>query len=134
MEPNENETYRILIIEDDSDLGYTMNETLQAAGFRTMAVADGQAGLTLALAHHPDAILLDLKLPKMNGKSLLTKLREDPWGKHVPVIILTAEEDTKTIADMLKHSAQEYFIKSETELSTIVDSLKDLLRKRSNPY
>ena len=75
MQPNE--THRILIIEDDPDMGYTINEMLQAAGFRTMSVTDGQAGLTLALAHHPDVILLDLKLPKLSGKSVLSKLRED---------------------------------------------------------
>ena len=132
MQPNE--TYRILIIEDDPDLGYTLNETLQASGFRTMAVADGESGLTLALAHHPDAILLDLKLPKLNGKSVLTRLRNDEWGKYVPVIVLTAEEDTKTIADMLKHSAQAYFIKSRQKSTPAVSrTYCEKTRKPSKP-
>lgn len=128
MQPND--THRILIIEDDPDMGYTINEMLQAAGFRTMSVTDGQAGLTLALAHHPEVILLDLKLPKLSGKSVLSKLREDPWGKYVPVIVLTNEEDTKTIADTLEHSAQEYFIKADTDLGTIVDSVQGLLSNK----
>lgn len=127
MKPNE--AYRILIVEDDADMGYTLNETLQAAGFKTMAVSDGQDGLTLALAHHPDAILLDLRLPKMNGKTVLAKLRNDEWGKYVPVIVLSNEDDTETIADTVKHSAQAYFIKADTDLNTIVDSLHDVLPK-----
>jgi DNA-binding response OmpR family regulator len=126
MKPNNTST--ILIIEDNADMGYALIATLQAAEFKTIAAADGETGLHLALENHPDAILLDLRLPKMNGDTVLTKLREDEWGKRVPVIVLTNEEDTQTIADTLKHSAQGYFIKAETDLNTIVDSLQDVLR------
>jgi DNA-binding response OmpR family regulator len=125
-----NNSYTILIVEDDTDMGYALIQMLHAADFKTLAAADGEEGLSLALANHPNAILLDLKLPKMNGKTVLSKLREDEWGKHVPVIVLTNEDDTKTIAETLKHSAQEYFIKADTDLSTIVDSLRDLLAKQ----
>ena len=126
MKPNNTST--ILIIEDNADMGYTLIATLQAAEFKTIAAADGEAGLAMALENHPDAILLDLRLPKLNGEIVLARLREDEWGKRVPVIVLTNEDDTQTIADTLKHSAQGYFIKAETDLSTIVDSLQDVLR------
>jgi DNA-binding response OmpR family regulator len=128
MESNEKRT--ILIVEDDADMGYALIATVQAAGFKTIAAADGESGLSVALESHPDAILLDLNLPKVDGKTVLTKIRDDEWGKLVPIIILTNEEDAQTIADSVQHSAQGYFIKAETSLNTIVESLQDAIRNR----
>jgi DNA-binding response OmpR family regulator len=127
MKPNN--MYTILIVEDDADMGYALIATLQAEEFKTIATADGESGLAIALENHPDAILLDLKLPKLDGQEVLKKLREDDWGKQVPVIVLTNEDDTQTIADMVEHSAQGYFIKAETSLSTVVDSLHEVLQQ-----
>lgn len=125
---NQNESKTILIVEDNSDMGYALVVMLQAANYKTIAATDGETGLDMALKEHPDAILLDLNLPKLDGKSVLHKLREDEWGKHVPVIVLTNEDDTESIADTVEHSAQGYFIKAETRLDTIVDSLSELFQ------
>jgi two-component system response regulator VicR len=125
---NENKSKTILIIEDNSDMGYALVVMLQSADYMTIAATDGESGLDMALQQHPDAILLDLKLPKLDGKDVLRKIREDEWGKRVPVIVLTNEDDTKTIADTVEHSAQGYFIKAETRLDTVVDSLNEIFQ------
>lgn len=125
---NPNESKSILIIEDNSDMGYALVVMLQAANYKTIVATDGETGLDMALQQHPDAILLDLKLPKLSGKTVLHKLREDEWGKRVPVIVLTNEDDTESIADTVEHSAQGYFIKAETRLDTIVDSLSEIFQ------
>lgn len=125
MEPTNVKT--VQIIEDDADFGYAIIATLEAAGYKTIAAADGPLGLAMALANHPDVILLDLGLPKMNGQTVLQHLRADEWGKHVPVIVLTNEEDAQTIADSLQHSAQGYFIKADTNLDTVIQSVEDVL-------
>lgn len=125
---NSSESKTILIIEDNSDMGYALVIMLQSAEYKTIVATDGENGLTMALKEHPDAILLDLNLPKLDGKTVLHKLREDEWGKRVPVIVLTNEDDTETIADTVEHSAQGYFIKAETRLDTIVDSLDEIFQ------
>src|SRR5258708_6807474 len=87
----------VLIVEDEVPMLQVLKEKLQGSGYTTFQAKDGQEGLELSLTHHPDIILLDILMPKMDGMTMLTKLREDSWGKTVPVIILTnVSADTDT--------------------------------------
>jgi DNA-binding response OmpR family regulator len=62
--------------------------------FHVLSAADGELGLAAALEHHPHLILLDIFMPRMDGITMLSKLRSaDTWGKHVNVIVLTNSTD-----------------------------------------
>jgi DNA-binding response OmpR family regulator len=127
MEPNE--TYTVLIIEDNAEMMEALGTTLEAADYKVIKSIDGESGLVDALHKHPDIVLLDLKLPRLNGKKLLSRLRDDPWGMTVPVIVLTNEDDVETIMETVKNSAQGYFIKADTDLQIIVESVQDAIRQ-----
>jgi DNA-binding response OmpR family regulator len=83
---------RILIIDDDRAIGLIVQISLNAiAGWEVMIATSGQEGIDKALIEHPDAILLDMMMPIMDGVKTLKKLRENPVLESVPVILLTAK-------------------------------------------
>src|SRR3989344_8083810 len=106
MESSKNKI--LLITEDEPALRYVLRDKLSNIGFKVFEAADGEEGLAVALKERPDLILLDLLMPKMDGISMLKKLREDEWGKKVKVLVLTNLEDTNKISEAIEHGAEEY--------------------------
>jgi len=81
---------RILVIEDNTANLDLMIYLLQAFGHTTYAAEDGQAGLEKASAHHPDLIICDVHMPKIDGYGVVRQLKQDPALRDVPVIAVTA--------------------------------------------
>ena len=121
----------ILIVEDEVPMLTILQEKILASGYGVLTAKDGVEGLQLATTHHPDIVLLDLLMPHMDGMSMLTKLREDLWGKHVPVIILTnVSPDTDTVLKAIMDTQPAYyFIKSDIKLSEVIEKIEDILKK-----
>lgn len=84
---------KVLIIDDDQAVQTTASRVLGREGFLVRAAGDGDEGLAAAAEFAPDVVLLDLLMPKMDGWSVLTKLKADPGLKDVPVILLSMLED-----------------------------------------
>lgn len=83
---------RILIIDDEDRLRRVIQLTLKlTAGWEVLMASSGWEGLQIAETEHPDAILLDLMMPDMDGFATLVKLRENPVTANIPVILLTAK-------------------------------------------
>jgi DNA-binding response OmpR family regulator len=117
----------ILVIEDEVDLREAMMDALHEAGYRVTGADNGQAGLEVALAEHPDMILLDLMMPIMDGQETFRRLRADEWGRHAKVVILTAMDDVNNIG--LAHEAKplDYFIKAHHSLEDLVKQIRLLM-------
>ena len=79
----------LLIIEDDLVLARMYQTLLQNHGYDAKIAPDGEEGLKTALEIHPDLVLLDIRMPKMDGMTVMRHLRADEWGKTAPIIILT---------------------------------------------
>lgn len=121
------ETKKVLIVEDESDLREALTTALGAEGFAVLGAADGEAGLQVALGEHPDLILLDITMPKMNGLDVLRALRADAWGKEVKVIVMTNHDDMGKIAEVLEAGGNEYVVKADASLAGIVAKAKEKL-------
>jgi DNA-binding response OmpR family regulator len=80
---------KIAIIEDDQAISQMYRFKFEAEGFEVETAENGKLGLELVKSMKPDIILLDLMMPEMTGDAMLEKLRLEPWGKKVKVIILT---------------------------------------------
>ena len=117
----------LLIIEDDATLSRALKDAFAIPGLDVLMASDGIMGLEMAIARHPDLILLDIVLPKMNGIEMLKKLRQDSWGKGARVIILTNLSEQEKIADALESDAYEYLVKVEWELPALVKKIRALL-------
>ena len=80
----------ILIVDDEEDLCRIMEFSLVERGYAVRTVHDGLAGLEAARKLMPALILLDIKMPKMNGFQMLVKIREDPRTRAIPVVVMTS--------------------------------------------
>ena len=93
----------VLIVDDDERNRKLAQDVLGRSGLRTIAAADGRAALALARDRLPDVVLLDLRLPDMEGRDVTRTLREDGLTAHIPVVALTAlrypDGGTRLLAD-----------------------------------
>lgn len=121
----------ILIVEDEKSLREALVDILKLKNFVTLEAKNGREGLELALAKHPDAILLDLIMPEMDGMTALKKLREDVWGDRAVVIILTnlSAINGNLAADVAVNRPTHYLIKSDWKLHDIVKKIEELLKE-----
>ena len=106
----------VLIVEDEKLIQQALKDKFTFENFTVFTADNGQAGLESALQNHPDIILLDLQMPILDGFGALEKLRADPWGARVPVIVLSNKETSADVYESLKNRVQDYFIKAETSL------------------
>ncbi len=119
----------VLIVEDDDNIRDLVLIALKPKGHALLQAKNGAEGVELALANHPDLILLDLMMPVMDGMTAFKKIREDAWGKNVPVIIMTnlsATED-KLVADMVANKPLHYLIKSDWEIPDVIKKVEAAL-------
>ncbi len=100
---------RILIVEDEPSLMRGLKDMFSARGFDVLAACDGQEGLTTALDHNPDLILLDIMLPKVNGYEVCRALRQR--GLEMPIVMLTAKGQEEDIVLGLNLGADDYVTK-----------------------
>lgn len=122
-----NKKILILVVEDEKILCKTLEEILSTEGFDVLAAHDGEEGLELAIKEKPDLILLDLLMPKLDGMSLLKKLRQDSWGKDVKVIILSNLGDPRNIQggeDLGAYGVSEYMVKTSSSLDGVILKIK----------
>src|SRR5256885_4040897 len=81
---------RVLVVEDDANNLDVASRIIRASGHEALVASDGVAGLDLARVERPDAILVDLLLPRMDGWSLTRSLRTEPWAASIPIIAVSA--------------------------------------------
>jgi CheY-like chemotaxis protein/HAMP domain-containing protein/GAF domain-containing protein len=88
----------VLVVEDDLDFARTVLEVARSRGFKGISAMRGDAGLALAREYKPDAIVLDVRLPVMDGLTVLDHLKHHPETRHIPVHVVTAADDGKQSA------------------------------------
>jgi CheY-like chemotaxis protein len=118
---------KILIIDDEPMLLTALVDKFSREGFIVITAKDGKEGLTSALANHPDLILLDIIMPVMDGLTMLYKLRKNPWGKQVKVILLTNLSDPGKITKPITDIVTEYLVKSDWKIADVVAEVKEQL-------
>lgn len=82
---------RVLVIDDEADVRLLYRVNLRHAGFEVLEADDGERGIEAARSDRPDAVVLDLMMPKVDGFDVLRALRADPTSSEVPVLVLTAD-------------------------------------------
>ena len=80
----------VLIVDDNEQNAKLVRDVLQAAGFRTIVAETGAEALTRATTDRPDVILLDVRLPDLDGADVARRLKGDPRTAHIPVVAMTS--------------------------------------------
>jgi HAMP domain-containing protein/CheY-like chemotaxis protein/signal transduction histidine kinase len=118
----------VLIVEDDPNFSYLLLEVAREKGFKAIIAQWGNAVMTLARDFQPDAITLDLHLPDMDGWSLLARLKEDPATRHIPVHIISVDDEKDR---GLRQGALSFLNKPTTKesLDEAFNSIKEFIAK-----
>ena len=119
---------QILVIDDEPDVLLLCRVNLQHAGHNVLEASDGERGLALAMAEAPDAIVLDLMLPLMDGYGVLSHLLADERTRDIPVLVLTAKAQREDRVRCWEQGASEYMTKpfSPAALSTALTQLIEM--------
>lgn len=122
---------RILIVEDDPAMATLYKDLFEKEGFSVSLASDGDSGLKVALSTLPDIILLDILLPKMNGMTVLTKIRSTEWGKKEPIIILSNVDPDDTMMQNIVYAQPTYYLlKANTTPGEVLEKVKSVLKER----
>ena len=118
----------VLFVEDDVSVAQMYQLKLELDGYIVDVAADGLAALEKARTGHPDIIFLDLRLPKMDGLSVLEALRGDPVTASIPVVILSNWNERELVERGVRLGALDHLIKSQTTPARLSQRLADLLK------
>jgi DNA-binding response OmpR family regulator len=116
----------LLVVEDDENISSAISEYFTRAGYMVKTAEDGVAGVQTALHDHPDAVVLDLMLPKMDGLAVCRELREK--APYIPILMLTAKDDVVDKVLGLEMGADDYITKPFS-LRELEARVKSVLRR-----
>ena len=120
---------KLLIAEDDDILYKVLQEKFEDENFKVAIARDGSEVIPLAMKFKPDAIILDLLLPKMGGVEVLSYLKSDKVLEKIPVIVLSNIGEDKTIKQVLVLGAVEYLIKTQHPINEVVEKINKYITK-----
>ena len=118
---------KILIVEDNVALADLYCFKFEYEGFQVHTAHNGEIGLVKAESEQPDIILLDLRMPVMNGDEMLERLREQAWGANMRVVVLTNISKDEAPRSLRFLNVDRYIVKAHHTPAQIVDVVRELL-------
>ncbi|MGW2842592.1 response regulator transcription factor [Streptomyces sp. NPDC001493] len=128
MSPAEDDPQRILIVDDEPAVREALQRSLAFEGYATEVAVDGYDALTKAEAYHPDLIVLDIQMPRMDGLTAARRIRAT--GTTTPILMLTARDTVGDRVTGLDAGADDYLVKP-FELDELFARIRALLRRSS---
>ena len=122
---------RVLVIDDEAPIRLLCRVNLEAAGMEIIEAEDGPSGLEAARSERPDAILLDVMMPGMDGWQVLEELLDDERTNDIPIIFLTARAEVRDQARGLELGGVDYITKpfSPVDLAPLVENLLERVQR-----
>ena len=122
---------RVLVIDDEAPIRLLCRVNLEAAGMEIIEAEDGPSGLEAARSERPDAILLDVMMPGMDGWQVLEELLDDERTNDIPIIFLTARAEVRDQARGLELGGVDYITKpfSPVDLAPLVEDLLERVKR-----
>ena len=118
---------KIVFIEDELALQKSLGDFLRSQGYEVYSALNGEEGLAMVRAYHPDLVLLDIILPRMDGIEVLRAIRNDPAIQSTAVVMLTNSESNDAVQESVALSAKAYLTKTSYTLDEVSEKLKSIL-------
>ena len=119
---------KVLIIDDETVFVKSMQAALDPQMYETSVASDGEEGLKKVEEVKPDIILLDIKMPRLDGIGFLTQLNEKHGAGKIPVIITSNSSSMETISEGVALGIRAYVTKSNESLKGIVETMERFLK------
>ena len=118
----------ILIVDDDEEIRFGTSLRLQSFGYRVETAVDGKDGIDKAISIQPDLILMDIRMPQLDGLSAMRYLRTNPSTAEIPCVIASASPNDQGNA---LDSGAEFFLRKPYSNDCLMASIESALRARS---
>lgn len=120
---------KIAIIEDDAVISQMYRMKFEAEGYEVQVAGNGKIGVDLVEKMRPDIILLDLRMPEMDGTEALKIIRKKNWGKDIPVLILTNVGEEEAPNELKDLNVLSYIVKADLTPRQVTERVKEALAK-----
>jgi DNA-binding response OmpR family regulator len=127
--PMEPEALHILLVEDQGDIAEMYRLGLELDGFKVQIASTGYQALAIAAAERPDVVLLDLRLPDIDGFTLMTRLRSKKGSGGLTVIVLTNEDDPAMVSRAFELGASDFLRMSRMTPAAVSLRIKSWFQK-----
>ena len=127
---SESQRRRVLVVEDDASIALGLQINLEAEGYEVLVADDGEKGLAMTRADHPDVVILDVMLPNLNGFQVLQTIRRE--GLQMPIIVLSARTSEMDKVTGLELGAEDYVAKPFS-LAELLARVRAALRRGPRP-
>ena len=122
---------RILIVDDDEGLRNLVKKAGENAGFEVLLVEDGEQGLEVAAKHKPALIVLDITMPKLNGRGVLKRLKKNRRLQKIPVIMYSARADQQDRIAAFQLGAEDY-VDKPFDMTILMRKIERILEKAAD--
>ncbi len=110
---------KILVVDDEPDLLELVRDTLEMAGYTVITASDGEEGLKSITEDSPDLVILDIKMPKIDGMQVLERVRKNPRLNELPIIMLTSLKGEGIIREAREVGANDYIVKPFNQIDLL---------------
>lgn len=117
---------RIVYVEDNQDIRSPISQILTMLGYEVMCADNGQQGVEAAESWKPDIILMDLRMPVMDGPTAIRKLRSNPDTSDIPIFVLSAYSDAQT-RDLCRQIGVDRFMSKPIDVDKVDAAIKEIL-------
>jgi len=118
---------KILIVDDEPDIVKVVGFRLKKEGYAVEVAVDGQQGLDMAASIHPDLVLLDITLPKINGYEVCKRLKADEKLKDIPVVFMTASLSTGGFAENFPLTGAQGYVFKPFDYQNLLNEIQKFL-------
>lgn len=129
MEQNRTLAKKVLIVEDDNLLLITLVHQFEDAGYEVFTANNGEDGMDMFFRVQPDAVILDVMMPRKDGVEMLEAIRAKAPEDMTPFIILSNANDMDYIARAMGQGAVAYLLKSDRQIDSVVKLVEEKIRK-----
>src|SRR5947209_4548217 len=119
----------LLVVEDDPDIAELIGRLFARRGFDVLAANDGEQALELIAARRPDAVILDINLPKVDGWDVCRVVKKHPVTKAIPIVMLTAAHATREAAEVGLELGADEFVEKPFHGLLLVHAVERLLER-----
>jgi len=123
-------TIRVLYVEDDKDIRVAISQILTILGYEVMCANNGKEGVEAAECWKPDIILMDLRMPVMDGPTAIRTLHSNPDTSDIPIFVLSAYSDAKT-RDLCSQIGVDRFFSKPIDIEKVDAAIKETLKRQT---
>jgi len=122
------EKKKILVVEDSPYLAESLKDMLTIKGYEAILAEDGREGVSMAIEQLPDLILLDIRLPDIDGYEVYRRIRTNDWGAKANIIVLTASESTENISKNIDLPKEDILFKPDWSVSDLLAKIAEKVK------